>query len=189
MAYTGRMNLDIFKHIFEALKLAPKYLIAISVVLGFLLFAPAEFMQWFGVADVAKDYRQWFGLGFLAFTTLLVVSLAQGTYAVVRNWIGKLRFKRKLRKRLTRLTEDEKQILRFYVAKQTRSNTLRPTDGVVQGLAGARIIFRAATMGNLVEGFAYNINEIAWDVLNEDLTLLDGTTDTYRTDKRTSWMS
>ncbi len=188
MAYTGLMNLDILKHIFDVLKLAPKYLVAISMVLGFLLFAPTEVMQWFGVADVAKDYRQWLGVGFLAITTLLVVSVVQGAYALVRNWIGKLRFKRKLRKRLARLTEDEKQILRFYIAKQSRSNTLRVTDGVVQALAGAGIIYRAATMGNMVEGFAYNINEIAWNVLNEDLALLDGTTDTYRTDKRTHWM-
>lgn len=181
------MSLDFIKHIFEAIKLAPKHLIAISLVLGFLLFAPAEAAQWLGVANVAKDYRAWLGVGFLGSSALLLVSAAQWAYSIPRTWLDKRRFNRKLRERLGRLTEDEKQILRFYIAQQTRTNTLRATDGVVHALTAARIIYRASSLGSLVEGFAYNIGEAAWNVLNEEPGLLDGTTDTYRTDKRDDW--
>ncbi|MFZ2309620.1 MAG: superinfection exclusion B family protein [Rhodoferax sp.] len=177
------MNTDFIKHLFDAIKMAPRYLVAIALVLAFLLFAPNEIAQRLGVADMAKDYRQWFGVAFLACVALLSVSVFQAGYGVVRTMVAKRRFKRQMRERLGRLTEDEKQILRFYIGRQTRSNTLRADDGVVQCLAQAHIIFRAASLGSLVEGFAYNINEIAWDVLNEEPDFLNGETDTYRTDK------
>ena len=175
---------DLFKHAFELLKLAPRYLVAIAMILAFLLFAPSNFTQQLGVADVAKDYRQWFGLAFLACVALLCASLSQAGFALVKAVMGKRRFKRQMCKRLCTLTEDEKQILRFYVGHQTRSNTLRADDGVVQGLARAGIICRVSDIGSLVEGFAYNIHEIAWDALNEIPALLNGQTDLYRTDKR-----
>ena len=182
------MPTDILKDLLEAVKLTPKHLIAISLVLAFLLFGPVDKLQWFGVADVAKDYRQWLGIGFLACNALLAVSVGQWAFVLGRNTIRKRQFKRDMLERLGRLTEDEKQILRFYIAEQTRGNTLRYDDGVVQGLVGSRIIYRSSNMGNLVEGFPFNIHEIAWNALNNDHSLLNGTTDTYRTDKRKSWL-
>ena len=86
--------------------------------------------------------------------------------------------------RLNRLTEDEKQILRFYLAENTRANMLRIEDGVVQGLKADGIIFQSASLGNVLEGFAHNISDFAWDYLHINPHLLDGTTNTYRTDKR-----
>ena len=69
---------------------------------------------------------------------------------------------------------------------QTRSNTLRIDDGVVNGLVAKGIIFRAASMGNLLEGMAHNIGDFAWDYLHENPHLLEGITDIARTDKRRS---
>jgi hypothetical protein len=178
------MFTDIAKHLLDAIKLSPRYLVAISFVLGFALFAPAELAQKFGVDGLAKDYRTGMGVGLLLCLALLAVGGGQWIYEAIRKPLRTRRFKRDLHQRLCRLTEDEKQILRYYMVKQTRANTLRYDDGVVQGLAGSKVIFQAATMGNLVEGFAYAINEIAWDMLNKEPALLDGSTNTYRTDKR-----
>jgi len=187
LLYTDAMPTDILKHALDAIKLAPKYLIAIAAVLAFLLFGPAELLQQIGAVDVAKNYRPWLGIGLLACVALLAVTIIQALYSHVALFMRNRTIERHMRERLHRLTEDEKQILRFYIGKQTRTNTLRHTDGIVQGLANERIIYRASNMGNLVEGFAYNIQEFAWDVLNEDMSLLNGTTDTYRTDKGHNW--
>ena len=178
------MTVDVFKHALDAIKLAPRYLVAVAVVLGFLLFAPTELAQRFGVSDVAKDHRQWIGIGLLACVALLLVGVAGAIYRAINTGIRKWRFKRQLLERLHRLTEDEKQILRFYIAHQTRSNTLRVDDGVVQGLAGSGVIYRSSNMGSLVEGFAYNLSEVAWQELNEEPTLLNGSTNLYRTDRQ-----
>lgn len=177
------MSTELFKHILEALKLAPKYLVAVGIVLTFLLFGPRELLQALGVQDVAKDYRSVVGVGLLLCGAILGVGVVQTVYAPLRRIFKRWQFRRHIFQRLKRLTEDEKQILRFYIANQSRSNKLRFDDGIVQGLANDRIIFRASSIGSLVDGFAFNINNVAWDVLNKDQTLLDGTTNTWRTDQ------
>lgn len=177
----------VLKQGLEVLKLAPRYLVALGLTLGILILAPDEYIQRLGVSDLAKDYRQVIGISFILCVALLLVSGASGLWYAGFNWVRQWQFKRKLSKRLSRLTEDEKQILRYYISQNTRSNRLRIDDGVVQGLAGSGVIFLSATMGNALEGFAHNINEIAWDMLHENPALLIGSTNTYRTDKRDYW--
>ncbi len=72
----------------------------------------------------------------------------------------------------------------FYVAENTRANTLSIEDGIVQELVAERIIYRSASVGNMLEGFAHNISDIAWDYLHVYPQLLEGSTNTHRTDKR-----
>lgn len=55
--------------------------------------------------------------------------------------------------------------------------------GIIQGLARNRIIYQSASLGDMVEGFAYNINDLAWDFIQKKPNVLDGTTNTFRTDK------
>lgn len=178
------MSADFLKHALDALKIAPRYLVAIALVMAFLLFAPAELAQQVGIGDIAKDYRTGIGILFLACCALLLVGIGNSVLQALREVHGRWQFKRHIRQCLGRLTEDEKQILRFYIVKQTRANRLRFDDGVVQGLASKHIIMLASKLGNMIEGFEYNINDVAWDVLNEKPVLLVGTTNTYRTDKR-----
>jgi len=180
---------DIAKFVLDFLKLAPRYLVAVAIICGVLLFCGDALLDLVGVRKFAQDNRQWIGLVFIATTTLFCVDRAIEIKRVVgkRKAIAKRSEKRL--KRLHSLTEDEKQILRYYFAKQTRSNSLRIDDGVVQGLVAAGIIYRSASVGDLLEGFAYNISDFAWDYLHEHLDLLKGTTNTYRTDadEQTGW--
>jgi len=84
---------------------------------------------------------------------------------------------------LHRLTENEKQILRYYFAKQTRSNVLRIDDGVVNSLAADGVIFQSANViGGPGLAFAHNIHEDVWNYILLNPQLLDGTTNTYRSD-------
>lgn len=175
------------KPMLQLLKLAPRYLVALGLVLGVVILAPHEFAQRLGLADMAQDYRQAIGVGFLLCVSLLLVSFAGWAGGIVGRLLATRKFKWQLQQRLRRLTEDEKQILRYYISQQTRANTLRIDDGVVKALVGSHVIFRSANTGNMAEGFAHNINEIAWDMLHKNPALLDGTTNVYRTDKRRHW--
>lgn len=180
---------DFIKQLFEAVKLGPRHLVAVALVLGFVLFAPADLAQRLGIVDVAKDYRPGIGIGFLLCCALLAVNAAHWAQVKTRELLYGRKFKRELDQRLRTLTEDEKQILRYYIALETRANVLRLADGVVQGLAASGVIFRSAEVGSFVEGFAFNINEIAWQALHKEPELLHGTTNTYRTDKREYYWS
>lgn len=178
------MFAELLKSAVELLKIAPRYFVAVALVSGFLLFAPDGWLESLGLSSFVSDNKKWLGMA------LLVSSVLWGVYVV--SAVGKLigiRFKkskheRRVIEKLRSLTEDEKQILRYYVANNTRANTLRVDDGVVQGLVASRIIFRSASMGSILEGFAHNISELAWTYVHAYPELLDGTTNFYRTDKR-----
>ncbi|WP_146583085.1 superinfection exclusion B family protein [Neorhodopirellula pilleata] len=171
------------QNVLDALKLAPRYLAAIGLFAGLLLFAPNGISDTLGIRNLTQNYRQWIGLAFLASITLLAVHWGVQIGGIVRNRSRLQKSKQRITKKLHSLTEDEKQILRFYYATQSKSNTLRIDDGVVNGLVSAGVIFPAARMGNMFEGFAHNISDVAWNYLHEHPELLDGTTNFYRTDK------
>jgi hypothetical protein len=179
-----RMFSELGKSILELLKLAPRYMISIAIVCGVLLFLPKEALDQIGLLKFSQDYRQWLGFGFLASTTLWSVAMASMAWSWFGKTIRRKSIQKRIIKKLNSLTEDEKQILRYYISKNTRANMLKIDDGVVQELAAEGIIYRSASMGNIIEGFAHNISDIAWDYLHENSHVLNGTTNFYRTDKR-----
>lgn len=183
----NRMFGDIFSPLLEALKLAPRYFVVAGVLAAFLLFAPSEFLKQIALNEFAQNYRTVLGLVFAGSVALLSVTGVIALGKSIASWWRSRRGYRRVIERLNSLTEDEKQILRFYVAQQTKTNTLRVDDGVVQGLVASGIIFRAAAVGNILEGFSHNISDFAWNYLNVYPHVLEGTTNTYRTDRRESF--
>jgi len=175
---------EIFNPILEALKLAPRYFLALGAFCAFLLFAPAEFLKHIALDDFAQNYRTALGLAFVASVSLLLVSAGLAVSRGISGWWQERQLYRRIAERLNSLTEDEKQILRFYMAEQTKANMLRIDDDVVKGLVTSGIIYRSASVGNILEGFAHNISEFAWNYLQVNPHVLNGTTNTYRTDRR-----
>jgi hypothetical protein len=171
----------------QLLKLAPRYLIALGLMAGFMLFANEALLQRLGVLEFAQHYRPMLGLALVVTGALFLMAVLVGVLEAIRRAWRKRQFNRRQTKRLNRLTEDEKQILRFYIAKQTRANSLRIDDGVVQALVAEGIIYRSASMGNVFEGFAYNISDTAWEYLNVNPGLLAGTTHIARTDRQSDF--
>lgn len=176
------MSNEIVKSLLELLKLAPRYFIAFGIAAALMLFSNDDTLQRFGVFDLAKNYRPWLGIIFILSLTMILITLINQTAKWIRKFHRERIFFKEIIERLNSLTEDEKQILRFYIAKQTKTNFLRIDDGVVQGLVSAGIIYRAANFGD-IRRFPYNISEIAWDYLNINQSLLVGTTNSWRTDK------
>ena len=168
----------------DAVKLPPRYLAAIALCCFLLLIIPNSLAQTLSVDQFAQDYRQWIGITFIASLCLLAVDGCVKIRSTIRNRSRRAKAHERKLKRLHALTEEEKQILRFYVSQQSKTNMLRVDDGVVNGLAADGIIHMAARQGNILEGFAHNIDDFTWDYLHEHIELLEGTTNTYRTDKR-----
>jgi hypothetical protein len=175
---------DFFKPLFEFLKLTPRYLTAIGLVAGIILFGSDNFRETLGLAKFAQDYRFVLGILFLSSIALLLVAMGGGGIWRIQQWWRKRKAFKRITERLHCLTEDEKQILRYYIANNTRANMLRVENGVVSGLVSEGIIYQSASLGNVLEGFAHNIGDIAWDYLHVYPDLLNGTTTVCRTDKR-----
>lgn len=101
----------------------------------------------------------------------IALTIASGIGSAGRK-INDYHFWKARKKRLHRLSAEEKQILRAYIERQTRSLNLDVMSGVVNGLEQETIIYRASSLGHLMAGFAYNIQPWAWDYLNEHRDLL-----------------
>ena len=175
------------QYVFDFLKLTPRYFITLGGAAAFLLFSPERFTKYIGVFDFTQNNRPIIGLVFVLAAALLFVTITIETTNIIRRWWKRRKFYTNMEERLNILTEDEKQVLRFYIAEQTKSNVLRIDDGTVQGLVSAGIIYRSARIGNMLEGFSHNICDFAWNYLNIHQHLLKGSTDYYRTDKKGNW--
>lgn len=174
------------KGIADVLKLDPRYLVAGMLLTGGALFLPASVHEQLGISSWVVAYKGWIGLAFAACAVLTTLSALTWVGQLVWSlWETKMR-RSDIAERLQKLTEPEKQILRYYLAKNTRSNSLRHQDGVVAGLAAVGVIHLASRTGTLVEGHAYNISEYAWKIIQENPDLLVGETNFYRCDKSDS---
>ena len=178
---------SITKPLFEFLKLTPRYLIALGITAAFMLFSTESILKNLGIYDFAQNYRHWLSFVLILSSAILIVTVVIEITKWPKRWWRKRKFYNRMTERLNCLTENEKQILRFYIGQQSKTNTLRIDDGIVQGLESAGIIYRATSLGNMLEGFAYNISDFAWDYLNMNHHLLEGITNTCRTDKRRLW--
>lgn len=158
---------SIIKPLLEFLK-QPLYSVAFGVVTAFVLLSPNSIIDRFGLLKYRNEGKPYIG-GFFLFC--VGVALASGIRAGIRQY-DRYSFFRSGKKRLHRLTVEEKQILRAYIEGQTRSLHLNVTSGVVNGLEQETIIYRSSNLGHLMSGFAYNIQPWAWDYLNEHRDLL-----------------
>jgi Super-infection exclusion protein B len=178
---------EIAKTILEFLKLAPRYLIAFGAAAAFLLLSSEQTLKRLGLVEFTHNNRAILGMVLVGSVALFGVWLISGLLNSIKRWWRKRKFHRHMIQRLNRLTEDEKQILRYYLAANSRANTLRVDDGVVQELVAEGIIHRSASLGNVVEGFAHNIDDFAWNYLHVYPHVLEGSTRTARSDKMERW--
>jgi hypothetical protein len=166
------MSFDsVVKPLLELLKQPLRYSIALGIVAAIALFAPDSIVNQMGLLKLRDESKPYLG-GLLLFC--IAITIASGIGFAV----GKYNYYRFLlagKKRLHRLTIQEKQILRGYIEGQTRSLYLDFTSGIVKGLEAEFIIYRVSSVNNPMAGltaFAYNIQPWAWDYLNEHRDLL-----------------
>lgn len=96
----------------EWLNLSPKYLFAISIVTGSLLFGPNPFLEKLGFDLFIADYRKYIGVVFLGVNVLLFAHILGFLYETVnKKWKNK-KFLEKRKERLYSLTTDEKNFYR-----------------------------------------------------------------------------
>src|SRR5260221_12966534 len=118
----------------EWVKLAPRYLLAIALVTGVVLFGPLSFTVALGLAALPLPVRIAFGIGFLGSTCLLVANwLADMTALGQKEWRRRRELK-VLRGRLHNFTPDEKGILRRDNAGKPRTQGVSREEGGGGGL-------------------------------------------------------
>lgn len=161
-----------FSKFLDWIKLSPKYLSPIVIVSGFLLFAKLSWLEVFGLAELVTKYRPYIGGIFLLSATLLLSHWLISLYewlAKRRLWSGRIE---RAKQHLHNLTPEERDIFRGYIGGNTRTLYLPIESGVVAGLEWQYLIIKASNIGNLEDGWAYNIQPWVWDYLHENPELI-----------------
>jgi hypothetical protein len=163
--------MEYLQKFFELLKAPIRVIIGAFVVDSILIFAPASFLQSLGVLQYREKGKPYFGWLLALLSAWIVAAIAGAIEDKIRSYF----FLRIMKKRLTLLTTEEKNILRNYIEGKTRSLYLDIGSGIVQGLVDASIIYRATSISSPIHGFgafAYNIQQWAWEYLNDHRDLL-----------------
>jgi hypothetical protein len=148
------------------IKLPTKTLAALCIVCAVLIFSSEGTLGNFGLKTFVEEYRAYLGGGFLGTLALTAVNSLSAVWKFIYPWIAEAYWIRLGRKRLQSLNPTEKEILRYYIQNQTRSQTLPIQNGTVSALHKEKIIIRGSSLGSL-HGFDFIIQPWAWEYLNE----------------------
>ena len=161
-----------FTKLFDWISLSSGRLLAVSSIIlvasGFLVFGPDQLLEALEIDQINVDYRPWPGLALLLSGIATIVSGATSLNPflnrTIRNW--------QRPRRLRNLTPEERGVLRGYVERQTRTRMFKLENGIVKGLVHADVIYLASGDGYVLEGFAHNIHDWAWDYLQKHPNLV-----------------
>jgi len=181
------------------LKLPKNLAWPLTIVSGLLLWGPKAFKIGLGLQPFIDTYRDWIGIVFLFFLVLGLQTIVSFIYEIT---IEKFREKKRkeeaekidqitkeergrvaqeieerAERDITSLTSDEKNILRYFLANNTRSQDLNYQNGSVALLTQLSFIHRAANVSYGGQkgsfNFPYNISNWAWDYINSHPEVLE----------------
>jgi len=151
-------------------KIPAAFLVAIVSVLGLILFVPEEYAKTLAVDGFRNEYRVFLGPAFL-------LTLSFSAARVFNFFMQRYRQKQTLKKgqeALQNLTPEEKGYLIPYIEGKQNTINVGMDDGVMAGLRSKGITYLAANMGDLLNGFAFNLQPWAREYLESNPHLLDG---------------
>jgi len=151
-------------------KIPVAFLIAIIFVLGLILFLPSEIAKTLAIDKFRDTYRVFLGPTFL----LTVAFLGARIFTSLMKSYSKKQYIKIKQESLYKLTPEEKGYLVPYIKGQKNTIYVGIDDGIMNGLVAKKITYRAANMGNLLEGIAFNLQPWAREYLEENPHLLNG---------------
>ena len=161
------MTLDPAKLV-SALKFAPHVFFGLALASGLLLFTPASLASALGLTPLLSNYRVWVGAVFLVSISVSVSAALAGLLNAFSPALRDRWNERQWRKELQVLTPPEKEILSEYVRDNTSTLPQPISNGVVGGLVGKGILYRASNVGHPGStSFDYNLQPWAWRHLRQ----------------------
>lgn len=148
----------------------PTLLFGLVLASGLVLFATESFVTTLGLAEFRQANMSYLGGTFVVAVALLVSHLVFGSTSWIRRGIARHRRHKSLRE----LTPDEKAYLIPYVVNDQNTAYYLIEDGIAGGLTAKGIIYRASSVGSIVDGWAFNIQPWAKTYLKSHLELLGG---------------
>jgi hypothetical protein len=155
------------------MKLPQRILWALLIIAGLVLWGPSWFVSGLGLGQFIDTYRMYLGVVFLLFLAATLPTPIQWVSTKAWEKLQEIRHRKLRQARLHDLSSDEKEVLRYYIDQDKRTQILDYTDGIAPGLEHAKIIYRATNMSQAYTDFAYNIQSWALDYLRKHPEVLE----------------
>jgi hypothetical protein len=167
---------------FNAVKQAtPTLLLGVALAAAALLFLPEAVVGAVGLNDLLRTNRPYVGAALLVSVAILAAQAFVAAIAFGKGMYLKRKAKRvaalaeqQRLERLTKLTPEERAYLIPYIATEINTCYFSIEDGIAGGLQAKGIIYRSANIGDMVTGFAFNLQPWAREHLNQNPQLLEG---------------
>ena len=151
-------------------KIPAAFLLALLATLALILFIPSKYASALAIDQFRDSYRIFLGPAFL----LVFAFITARFYNGLEKRFASKRALKELQKNLHSLTGEEKGYLAQFIYEEKTSIYVGMDDGVMGGLRKKGITYLAAQQGNLLDGFAFNLQPWAREYLHENHQLLDG---------------
>jgi len=167
---------------FNAVKqTTPTLLFGVAFVASALLFLPANVVGTLGLDGLVSEHRHYIGIALVSAIALLlaqglvgIVGLAKLLYAKHKSKQAAAEAEQRRLEILTKLTPEEKAYLLPYIVAEKNTLYFSIADGIAGGLQAKGIIYQASNIGNMLSGFAFNIQPWAREHLSQTPQLLEG---------------
>ena len=149
-----------------------RYFVVGAIACGVLLFLPDAAIQKIRLESFMQNYASAVGLAFIICAAFVSVSLCEKIVEKIKSR-GRNKENEAIQiECLQGLSKDEKRILAFYVVHNTKWNIL-PSDNVAtQRLENCQVIYRSDGVGDVFDGYVYNISDFALKYLRVNFELL-----------------
>lgn len=155
-------------------KLPSSWLVSFLIVIGIVLFSPSELANTLAVEEMREKYRIFLGPLFLVILFFLIANLFSLGWA---KFLQVTRLKKKIRaakENLEKLTSEEKGYLAVYIVDAKNTVYVGLEDGIISGLVGKGIVYRASNHFDLLNGCAFNLQPWAREHLEGNVGILEG---------------
>jgi hypothetical protein len=153
---------------------SPKRWLALLIFCIVLLLLPSEWLRRVSLLEIATKYRPWIAVAALGSAAILLSDLVEGSRKWIFNHYKHWRARRVSEDYLQNLTAVEKAALKSYISNDTETRYFPVGDGVSSGLVAKGLIYRSSSVGNVVDGFAHNIQPWVRHYLLKNPGLLEG---------------
>jgi hypothetical protein len=160
------------KQVFDWLKLSGKQAFILCLITSIMLFSGDELLTNLGLVKAKESLQLWIGLVWLVSISILLAEIIYPACKWVSQKIKTSMNLKRYQKRLHELTIDEKELLSEYIDRNTRTTSIKYSNGVAKELESAMVIRRASNMAHHYDVFPYNIQPWAWEYLTKNPELL-----------------
>ncbi|PJY96155.1 superinfection exclusion B family protein [Pseudomonas donghuensis] len=157
----------------EWLKVSGKHALVLFLISSVLLFGSDELINILGLLEARETAKPWLGVIWLISLSITTAETTHLTFKWIKKRIKWQMNLKRLQKGLNNLTPEEKNFLSGYITNNTRTQSAPYTDGMINGLVAATIIYRSSNLSQYHTTFPYNIQPWAWEYLHKHPEVLN----------------